>query len=643
MSIYDAFISYSHVKDRPLAAALQVAVQKLGKPWYRRRSLHVFRDDASLSATPELWPSIERALGEARYLILLASPEAAASPWVAKELEYWLAKKKADTLLIGVTDGELRWDHTVDDFCWAEHPPLPAILKGRFANEPRWVDLRAFRKTVDQRDIAFIEAAANFAAAIQGVAKQDLLSQEVRQQRRALHLAWSAAGMLAVLIAIAGWQWWEADSARRVAQKAEQVAEIQRDRAEHNFSIAKGAADRVVFQMAQGLRDVQGMRVESIRKVLDTARTLIDELVQAAPDDVELQRSRYVMLTEFAETYARAGDLTRAKETAQESLEIARKLVAVGSNDLGRQHDLSVSLQKLGDAYIATGDFSEGLALYEQSLAIRRKLAGSDPGDPRWQRELGVGLAKVGDVQLATGDFAGAAASFEEAISLIRKLVASDPSNLGWQRDLSVSLASLGDARLSQRQPQAAVAAYEESLAIARKLAAEDRGNLDWQHALTLSLNKVGDLRLRAKDYAGALAVYEEGLAIRRRLVASDPGNVGWLRGLSVSLEKIGSARLAAGDQAGALAAYQECLGIARRLVAAEPENAGWQADLVVSLVKISTLLHDAPRIRSLLREALDILEGLERENRLTAAQRGWPQIIRAQLAKLPPATVETR
>jgi hypothetical protein len=29
---YDAFISYSHAKDKPIAAALQSVVQKLGKP-----------------------------------------------------------------------------------------------------------------------------------------------------------------------------------------------------------------------------------------------------------------------------------------------------------------------------------------------------------------------------------------------------------------------------------------------------------------------------------------------------------------------------------------------------------------------------------------------------------------------------------
>ena len=64
---YDAFISYSHAMDKPVAAALQAVMQKLGKPWYRRRALRIFRDDTSLAATPELWPTLEQMLGRSRY------------------------------------------------------------------------------------------------------------------------------------------------------------------------------------------------------------------------------------------------------------------------------------------------------------------------------------------------------------------------------------------------------------------------------------------------------------------------------------------------------------------------------------------------------------------------------------------------
>ena len=142
MALYDAFVSYSHGKDKPIAGALQSAVQKLGKPWYKRRALRVFRDDTSLSATPQLWPSIERALGNSRYFILLASPEAAASKWVNKEVGFWIEHNSIETLLIGVTQGELAWNDDTSDFVRGEAMPLPPALAGRFESEPKWVDLR---------------------------------------------------------------------------------------------------------------------------------------------------------------------------------------------------------------------------------------------------------------------------------------------------------------------------------------------------------------------------------------------------------------------------------------------------------------------------------------------------------------------
>jgi hypothetical protein len=204
MALYDAFISYSHAKDKPVAAALQSAVQKLGKPWYRRRALRVFRDDTSLSATPSLWPTIEGALNQSRYLILLASREAAASPWVNKEVAFWLEHKGPGTLLIALTDGTLAWDQATGRFVRHDDMPLPPTLAGHFAVEPKWVDLTAYREGSDKGDAKFTELAADFAATIHGMPKEDLLSQEVRQQRRALTLAWSAAGALTILVALAG-------------------------------------------------------------------------------------------------------------------------------------------------------------------------------------------------------------------------------------------------------------------------------------------------------------------------------------------------------------------------------------------------------------------------------------------------------
>ena len=238
MPVYDAFVSYSHAKDKPIAAALQSVIQKLGKAWYQRRAARVFRDDTSLSATPHLWPSIENALSESSHLILLASVEAANSPWIAKEVEYWLEHKSPDTLLIGLTAGELSWDDKTADFKWSSKTPLPKALKGRFTSEPKWVELGAYRDGADPRNAKFIDRGADFAAAIRGVPKDDLMSEEVRQQRRARRLAVGAATSLLVLAGAALWQWGEAATQRATAIQQRDEALIAQSRL-----IAKASQD----------------------------------------------------------------------------------------------------------------------------------------------------------------------------------------------------------------------------------------------------------------------------------------------------------------------------------------------------------------------------------------------------------------
>ena len=89
---YKAFLSYSHTVDSELSAALQSALHRFAKPWNRLRAVRVFRDVSSLSATPALWPSVEAALSDSEFFLLLASPEAACSAWVRREVDWWLAQ-----------------------------------------------------------------------------------------------------------------------------------------------------------------------------------------------------------------------------------------------------------------------------------------------------------------------------------------------------------------------------------------------------------------------------------------------------------------------------------------------------------------------------------------------------------------------
>src|ERR1700731_4410537 len=113
---YAAFISYSPTADGPLAAALQSALHSFARPWFKLRALHIFRDQTNLAVNPALWSSIRDALDQSQFFILLASPEAAASPWVEREAEYWVGRNGSSHILIVLAGGALQWDKSTVAF-----------------------------------------------------------------------------------------------------------------------------------------------------------------------------------------------------------------------------------------------------------------------------------------------------------------------------------------------------------------------------------------------------------------------------------------------------------------------------------------------------------------------------------------------
>src|SRR5580692_7800189 len=133
---YDAFISYSQAVSGELATALQAWLERFATPWYRPRSLRIFRDYTSLSASEDLWQTIEQALSSSSHFILLASPEAAKSVWVNREVEWWRTNRPASDVYIVLTSGELCWDIERNDWDRERTPSRPPAARGMCSDEP---------------------------------------------------------------------------------------------------------------------------------------------------------------------------------------------------------------------------------------------------------------------------------------------------------------------------------------------------------------------------------------------------------------------------------------------------------------------------------------------------------------------------
>ncbi|MEZ5372157.1 MAG: TIR domain-containing protein [Microthrixaceae bacterium] len=201
---YDGFISYSHAADGELAPALQEALQRMAKPWYRRRALAVFRDETGLSVDPHLWGAIEAALEQADWFVLLTSPQAAGSTWVNREIEHWVSRHGVDRILPVVTGGRWAWDPETGDFT-PDSDAVPDALRGVFDGEPRHLDLSWAHEEqqLNLRNGRFRDAAAELAAPMHGRTKDEIEGEDVRQHRRTIRTAWGAAAALAVLSVVA--------------------------------------------------------------------------------------------------------------------------------------------------------------------------------------------------------------------------------------------------------------------------------------------------------------------------------------------------------------------------------------------------------------------------------------------------------
>ena len=248
-STYDAFVSYSHAADKKLAPGLRDGLQRFATPWGPLRwtnlvrSLRIFQDQASLSANPALWVTIEQALAASDWFILLASPQSAQSPWVEKEVDFWCRNKRLERLLIVQTDGEIAWSLADHDFDWMKTTALPRRLRTVFTDEPRWIDARWARTGAQAtlHDPRFRDLLAELAAPLRGIAKDELIGEDIRQHHRLNRWRNAAFGIVATLSVGAMAAAALAVQQREVAIQQRQDTIAQRDQAQRNESRALGS------------------------------------------------------------------------------------------------------------------------------------------------------------------------------------------------------------------------------------------------------------------------------------------------------------------------------------------------------------------------------------------------------------------
>lgn len=502
---YRAFVSYSH-RDAKVARWLHRRLEAyrfprrlIGRPGpfgpIPARLGPIFRDREEFPAATSLSDAVTRAIAASEALIVLCSPAAAGSPWVAREIAAFRAAHPQAPLLLALVDGEPD----------AAFPPLARTGD----NEPLAADLRA---QGDGRRLGLLKLLAG----LTGMPLGELVQRDAqRRLRRVTAVTVAALVALLALTALSV----VAIRARHEAEQRRQAAEglvefMQTDLRERLKAVNRldvlTAANRraLAYYAAQDLADLPPAALAQRARILHAigeddldrkddmaaaaafteARRTTGALLARMPNDPEMIFTHAQSEFWIGDLAIKRRDLPGAEAAFQAYIALADRLVAVAPRDARSLQEVAFANGSLCSARYDMRRTDGLLDLCLRALRAMERVAAMRPGDAETLRGLANRHAWIADVYFhRLRDPAAARRHRDREAAIIEDLLRADPANAQLRRKRIWSQRALALIELETN----AVARGETRLAAAiRDLAAivaEDPAN----HSLAQTLGEM--------------------------------------------------------------------------------------------------------------------------------------------------------
>jgi hypothetical protein len=499
---YRAFISYSHA-DAAAAHRLHRALEHYRIPRrlvggdtamgpVPRRLAPIFRDREELAAAADLTEHIRDALARSDALIVLCSPAARASPWVAREVTLFREQ-------------------------WPDRPVLAALIDGDPGNAfpeslsladgaPREPVAADFRSNGDGKRLGRLKLIAG----LTGLDLDALVQRDAQRQLRRVTAITLAASLAAIMMA----------ALLVVAIQARREAELQHAKAE-------GLVEFMLTDLRPRLRKVGRLDVmEAVNRRAIAYYGDASALPHLSDDSLE-RRAR--ILHAMGEDDQKRGNPARALIWFHEAYAATAATLARHPDDPKAIFAHAQSDYWIGSIHEARKEWPEAESQYRRYAAGAQRLIAIAPTNPDYMMEMGWSALALGTVQ-ASGRDDGAAAEplFRQATTWFDRAVRARPGDEAALRELANAYAFLGDSYYVRRLWRQSLDTRWAQYRIDRQLLATHPDDVDKVYTLATAERSVGKLSARLGDAATAAAM--AGSAYRRSqwLVASDPANAEW-------------------------------------------------------------------------------------------------------------------
>jgi tetratricopeptide (TPR) repeat protein len=460
-----------------------------------RRLYPVFRDREELASSGDLGDSIRAALARAEALVVICSPDAAASRWVNEEIRLFRSLAPARPVLCLMVAGS-------PDPASADCAFPPALCRddaGAPLPEPLAADPR---QHADGRRGALLKIAAGLLGV--GV---DALRQ--RDQQRRVRVASGVAALASVVAVVT-------IGLAINAQLAREEAELRRGQAEGLIGFMLGDLRARLEPLGQ---------LDMLDAVGEQAMQYFAELGDKGSEEEVLARA--MALRQIGEVRFHRGQLAEALDAFSESRDIAAAL-----HEHYPQQDRY--LFELGQAEFWVGYVgweqnrldvaAQGMQTY---MTHTRTLLERDPANADYRLELAYALSNLGAIARQQRDFPRALQYFQDSVEATQLLSVADPDNARLLDMLSESWSWIGSTLEDLARLPEAEAAFEKSMGFATAAYALSDSPLDREQASDMA-TFLADTLLYQGKVEPALQRFREALPIHEELVRHDPTNARW-------------------------------------------------------------------------------------------------------------------
>jgi len=495
---YRAYISYSH-KDESWAAWLHRALEsyrvprnlvgnKTGAGEVPARVRPVFRDRDDLSSATDLEGTVKQALADSENLIVVCSPDAAASRWVKEEIRYFADLGRADRIFCIIVGGEPAADGSVSA-CFS------SALAEVGHQEPLAADVR---KWADGKHVAKLKLIAG----LLGLRLDELRQRD--SQRRHKRQAVVGLGIVAALT-LAIVTVFSQISEQHEREKNEQLATFVVDLGERLQSDAD--LETLALISAEASKHLQSLN----------------------PDKLSPETGKKVALA-----IRQMGWVSQHQGRSDEALDAFQRSRDLLSRLHNKYPEIPELLFELGNAEYYIGNLHNDMGRYESALErmqayhrLTRILLDMDPENPDWIMEVAYSHNNLAAVHLDNGKEIDEAmlAHLAEAIRLIELVMALKPGDQAVASFYATTLAWAADAQFQACNLADAMALRSRTRELAESSSRADPGNNYLKQSYAFALTGIA----RLQTFTGQTDLAEQNMrlaiSILQRLFAADPSN----------------------------------------------------------------------------------------------------------------------